>query len=492
MAVGRRLVRGGPVAPASKPKVMMRARSTHIRERLRVPLVSVHLAALLGVACAPSMPPPRSGLPLGYELLEEAGLTPLGFEAAPTDLDPAEVVPRDLLQGPHHVVRSVRLDHRFLYTYRVDSAYGEIEVTGRGLLRKRVMELEALAEFDARGVGAVRRYSYEVANAASDPIEGTMQILRHPVRTVFSIPMGAVASYKAMMEMAELGRTHVEDDYVEEFIGLSGQKRAWAGRIGVDPYSTNPHVQARLTRNGWLSLAGDLTVTLATIPVPAGAATIAMGVVGATSGMGQQLADVAPEDIRVNTRSFLQGEIGLDEQDAERFLEHPWYSPSRQETIIRSLARMKQAAHRDRFVEMAVRADEPHEAYAFTRLALMFAECNDRRSPIDEFFVSHGLVAAHTMGGDVVLPLYMDHGYWTAEIAHAEAEVDRFLEWDRDVDSKLLIVSGQVSSMARNELERRGWEVIDHLEGLWLTEADEARYQPGAADQSRILPQLGR
>jgi hypothetical protein len=438
------------------------------------------------------MPPAEIGQATGYDRLEASAGFAEGFETAPTDIDPAEVVPLDLLQGPHHVVRSVRLDHRFLYTYVLDSEHGELEVTGRGLLRKRVLELAALAEFEEKNLGATRLYAYEVANAVSEPIEGTLQILRHPIRTVTNVPKAAATSIKAFREMSQRGRTHLEDDYFKEFLGISGAKREWAGRIGVDPYSTNPAVQAKLRRNGWLSWAGDLTVSLATIPVPARGASIAMSVVGATTGMNEQLADSAPEDVRVTSRSWLHEELGVDGGLAERFLEHPWYSPRRQETIIRSLARMEGAENRREFIEMASHADEPHEAFAFTRLALMFAECHERRAPIARFLAAYDLIVAETVEGEIVLPLYVDHGYWTAEVARAEAEIVGQVERNRGPTRRLLIASGHVTPRATDELEQRGWKVIEGLEELWLSELDLAMYQPVPENEDRILPELGR
>ena len=457
----------------------------------RAIVCAIASAVCLGVGCAPTQPPARTGLPTGYDRLEEGDLSPDDYETAPSVLDPARIVPPDLLEGPHHRVSAVRLDHRFLYTYVIESDQGAYEVVGRGLLRERVIEEEVLAALPSTWLGGTKLYAFEVLNAASDPIEDTLQILRHPIRTVANVPKGIQASFQALREMAAMRRTYQEDDYYEEFIGLGEQKREWAERLGVDPYSTNPHVQARLNRNGWLSLAGDLTVSLATLPVPAGAATIAMSVVGATSGMNEQLRDVAPEDVRVSTRAWIRSELDADDELAERFLAHPWYSPSRQDTIVRALSRMHDAAHRDRFIALAAQADEPHEAYAFTRLALMLAECNEQRSPIREIFISGDLVMARTADDEVVFPLYMDQGYWTAEVARAEAEIAAGLESEPDRSRRLLIVSGGMSPRAHQELATRGWEVIEGLEDLWLTPLDLARLQPANPNGERILPELG-
>jgi hypothetical protein len=464
-----------------------------------VPAMFLLLAAsLASMACAPKMPPPQLGLPTGYDRLEEprgAEPTPAGesvFETAPASFEPASVVPLDLLEGPNHRVHSVRLDHRFLYTYGIETPLGELEVVGRGLLRKRVLEVEALGAYQPTWVDGTKLFAFEVINEAAEPIEDTLQILRHPVRTVVNVPKGVVASFKALREMTYLGRTHREDDYYLEFLGLSGLKRGWAERMGLDPYSTNPYVKDRLNRYGLVSLAGSMTVRLATLPIPAGAASIVMSVVGGIAGTNEQLRDVAPEDIRVNSRYWLRNHLGEDGDLAKDFLEHPWYTPTDQNVIVSALAGLDGVERRDRFVELAVRADEAHEAYAFTRLALMLSAYDERRVPVTEIVTSHDLLLAHTADGGVVLPLYVDNGYWTAEVAAAEADIAASLDPERAAWGKVLLVSGQLSSRAHQEFETRGWEVVEGLEDLWLPEIDHARYQAKSPNPNRILPEFGR
>jgi hypothetical protein len=152
---------------------------------------------------------------------------------------------------------------------------------------------------------------------------------------------------------------------------------------------------------------------------------------------------------------------------------------------------MRGVLHRDRFIEMANRADEAHEAYAFTRLALMFAESHERRSAVKELFTLHDLLLARTVEGNIVLPLYMDHGYWTAEVSRAEAEISASAAALGDAGSRHLLVSGQLSTRAMRELESRGWGVVEGLEELWLSPLDLARFRPEPSSQHRILPEFG-
>ena len=468
-------------------KQQVRPAST--RSAMAIVLVAV---ALQSVACAPKMAPTFVGRPTGYDRLEEAGATAEGYESAADAVETADAVPPDLREGPHHRVRSVRLDHRFLYTYELDSDFGELEVVGRGLLRKRVSELDALAQSPPSWLDGMKIFALEVANAAAEPVEGVLQILRHPVRTLVNVPRGVVVSFKAAREMTRTARTHFEDDYYLEFLGLSGRKREWAQQLAVDPYTTNPLVQKRLTRNGLLSLAGQATVQLATIPITAGAATITMAVLGMTSGMNQQVRDISPEDVRVDVRSRLRDELGIDGELAESFVEHPWYPPSRQQTIVDALDRMERTAGRERLIELAVHADEPHEAYAFSRLALMFAEFHQRTAPIEELVTRRDLLLGRTGTDAFVIPLYMDFLYWTAEVDEVEAALRADLGRGGREEDRVLLVSGQLSPRAAEELEARGWRVVVGLEDLWLTELDRRRHEPTAETDARILPRLGR
>jgi len=317
--------------------------------------------------------------------------------------------------------------------------------------------------------------------------------VRHPVRTVARIPGGVARSYKGVRQLTRGGRTEAEDAYAAEMIGLSAQKRLWAERLGVDPYSTNPHVQARLTRNAWASLLGQLSVRAATIPVPGAGATIALSAVGATSSMSEEPAVEAPEDVRVRTRAHLTGEVGVDPRLAEAFLTHPFYPPTRQKTILRSLARLHGVAGRARFVELAVRADSANEAWAFTRLALMLAESHSRQAPLAELFVANDLLAARTVSGHVVVPLYVDQLPWTQPVAEAAAALHRVLAAGdaSGAGEPVLLLSGEPTPRAERELAERGWRVAAHLEAGWLGPIDLAQHQPAEPDRERVLPELG-
>jgi hypothetical protein len=464
--------------------------SLHRRHRGIVELASLGLLALTTLACAPDMPPADTGPIVGFEQLEGPYVTADGFEFPPVHIAPASILPPELLEGPSHRVTAVRLEPGFVNTYLVGSHLGPIEVRGIGMLRKRIYEIEVLDDLDQRDLGSSEVYALSVANAAAAPVEGSAQFLLHPVKSTANLPRGMWAMARGMYEMNKFGRTYLEDDYIDEMVGFGKAKRAWAYRLGVDPYTDNPHMQRLLNRNGWISLAGGMTVRLPLFAVPAGGASYALTVASQFDGMKREVRDKAPEDIRIAMRPRLLA-MGVSETAVTKFLYHPWYSPSRQVVIVESLEALTDAANRSEFIELAVRADEPYETFSFARMALMLSAYHRFVSPLDEIFSSNGLPMAHTMEGNVILPLYIDAGFWTERMAWAADEVDRFLDWDREIGGKEILVSGTLSARARGELQRRGWSVSDGLEASWLAEFDGETYVPGGPDEDRILPEIG-
>lgn len=452
--------------------------------------VSMGLLGLSALACAPDMPSPDVGPMIGYELLEAPPLTVEGFEQPPIDMDPAAILPPELLEGPNHRVTAMRLEPGFVHTYLLGSQFGLMEVRGIGLLRKRINEVNVLVEMEELDISPQAVYALSVANAATGPVEGSAQFLFHPVKTTVNVPRGMWAMARGFYEMTSTGRTYLEDDYIDEMVGFGKAKREWAYRMGVDPYSTNPHLQRSLDRYGWISLAGGMTVRLPLMAVPSGGASYALTVASQFDDLKREVRDKAPEDIRIALRVRL-GAMGVDESLADEFLYHRWYSPSRQVVIVESLESLESASNREEFISLAVRADEPYETFSFLRIALMLSGYHRYTSPLDEIFSSSGLVMAHTVGGDVILPLYIDAGHWTERMAWAAEEVDRFLEWDRDIRAKEMLISGTLSTQARGELQRRGWSVTESLETTWLAEIDAEAFLPGKKDEGRILPEIG-
>jgi hypothetical protein len=435
------------------------------------------------------MPRVGTGTPTIYDPLEAMPLDAEGFELAEL-LSAARSVPASLARGPHHRVSNAVRTDGFTNTFRVGSDFGEFEVRGTGLLRKRIHEIEVLAALRDHDVTKEKIYLLSVVNTAEQPIEGAAQLLLRPVSTVRDIPTGMWAYAERIVEMTEGDRTYLEDDYGKELVGFAEVKREWAYRLGVDVYSENPALQEVLDRHAWISLSGGLSVRLPLIAVSGGAG-LALTIATTAEHMRRELRDRAPEDIRIANREALVA-MGVSEAMAERFTAHPWYSPTRQLEIVGALADLADASGREAFVAVAMLADEPHETFFFVRMALMLAGYNNRVSPIQQIQARNALILARAADGDVILPLYLDHSLWTKPMQRFIDAVETSLAGDATLRRKVMIVSGTLSKRTREALASRGWHMHEGLELTWLAHHDAKMFEPGEPDPDRIVPEVGR
>jgi hypothetical protein len=436
------------------------------------------------------MPVAGSGTQSSYEILDARVPDRDLFEVPARSLDPEEVLESGQREGPGFRVLDIRYGTGFIYIYSIETPRGILEARGRGMLRKRIHEIETVRALEEADVADTDVYVLAFANAAEAPAEGGMQLLLHPIRTTTNIPKGMWSVARNYYEMTGAGRTYLEDHYFHELIGFGRAKREWAYRLGVDPYTRNIQLQDELDRLGWLSLAGGLSVRLPLMAVPGGA-SIALTVTNTSDDMKRELRDETPETIRIRNRKALIDDFGVDEETAEEFVNHSWYSPSGQLEIVESLNAMTGVADRDAFIELSIYPDTTAEALSFTRLALILLGFHQNIETLESLFSADGFVAAETRDGDIVLPLNIDFGYWTEGAAQVVDTIDRELGPDTDGRRKFLLISGSLSPRAKNEVADRGWTVMEMLESTWLEVFDRESFAPGKPDAHRILPEIG-
>ncbi len=456
----------------------------------RIMLLALGASGLM--ACAPDLPPSGTGPTTPYEL---RGLVASGdgggYETVPP-LVPEKVLSPDLVASDHHEVRLVRCVEGHRNRYLVETRRGQHEIDSTGILRKRVYEAKVLDELEDQEIAAEKVYGLAVLNASTNPVEGASQLIFHPIRTIPGIPKGLWAYARLIYEMKERDRTHLEDDYAAELMGFGKAKREWAYRLGVDPYSENTALQDVLNRYGWVSLAGGMTVRAPLMAV-SGPASYALTVTSTTDDMKRELRDLAPEDVRISNRGVLR-DFGVDEQTIEAFLGHPWYSPSRQVALLGALQTLEGVSGRERFVSLSLAADDTMESFEFARRALLLAGYNEFVDPITRIGDRRGLAIAWTQGGDLVVPVYVDVAFWTEGIARFVDEIDAALADEAEAMAtrrRIAVVSGRFSERAREEMQARGWSLMEGLEFTWLAEFDGETYRPGKPDADRIIPEFG-
>ena len=218
------------------------------------------------------------------------------FETPPV-LEAAELVDASLLEGPHHKVDPEARNDGFMNHFQIRSDFGDFSAESEELLAVRVHEVAALAKMAE--ISRTEAFADALARSVSRQITADRNVATDPVGTVKGLPEGLNKRFRGMYykakktgkkikqeveeeleddspaeaaeteaaetEAAESGKSSTDKavDTVKKYGGWDSAKRQLARSLGVDPYSTNPALQAELERLAGAAFAGGLTFKFA-------------------------------------------------------------------------------------------------------------------------------------------------------------------------------------------------------------------------------------
>jgi hypothetical protein len=365
-----------------------------------------------------------------------------GFEAPAHEA--RDLLPAELLRGPHHRVEPEVGSDGFLPVFGVSSDFGRYEARGEAALRETIREIEALA--------ALRESAAEGGSAAP-PAPGQPGAPALPGRPLAGLPAGAWGAGQTGGAGLALGGP----GGAAGFRDLEAMRREVASRLGIDPYTENAELQQELQRHVWATWAGRLSSPF----VDADAAGAEPEpVLDAPERPDALVRDYSEEDLRRLYRIEL-AVMGVEEPLREAFLEHPHYTSRHGARILDSLAELEHTADRSAFIEAAVAADSEEEARGFERMAELLRRYGEQTGSLDRFLTIDGRVAAHASDGTLIVPVLAEHGAWTRGVASFAQSLARATGGDPELAGTRLLVSGSLSDRARSEMEDLGLRVTE-------------------------------
>ena len=387
----------------------------------------------------------------------------------PWDLKAADILPADLLEGEHYsVLDSVRNDG-YLNYYTINSDYGAFEAASTAMLRIRIREIGALAELEDLSKTEVFIKAAADAGVVA-PLRTIKQFATHPIKTVTGIPRGigrmftrysrqagdAVDSTKdAIADDDDSGHGEEEDDsnaavdLTESFFGVTSSERAWAAKLGTDPYSSNEALRAAIKSVAWTERLGRFGVGFAGIPEIPGTDIIA--------DVNEAVWSKDPYELQDLNRARLV-DTGADEALIEQYLENPWMSPSQQTLLTGAIAELKDVQGRGGILQQALISRTEAEAGFFIKSVALLAWYHLNQEPFESVLTNTVIPAGITADGKVVLTLAVDYVYWTDDVAEAIANLAR-LRPDRTERPHEIWMLGTTSPRCREELTALGFFV---------------------------------
>ena len=341
---------------------------------------------------------------------------------------------------------------------------------GQGIAAKlasldaRLKEIDAIAQL--QDTSRTDEFKKSLVAAAKSPLNSAKNIARDPAQAISNVPKGLMKFLGRAKETVEnVGKGGKDDagkgNRMKDAIGYSDKKRKIALEMGIDPYTTNTVLQKQLDDLAWASWAGGFSFSVATLPI-SGAAGAALTVTNLNSTVEDLLREKTPAELEQVNRSAFRS-MGANASDTERILHGGVFTPTQTTAFAVHLKALKGVANRGAFVKVAAQKSTSEADALFCVYTAALMDQIHRTTPIARIIMLRDFPICVAKDGRTIVALQWDYAAWTSGAASFTDDVQK-LDAQSGQNKKILVaLSGEVSPLLREELEKRGITVQDRL-----------------------------
>ena len=379
------------------------------------------------------------------------------FEAPPTYLA-SELIPYDLLGGPHHQVREIVHNDGLMHHFCIQSEFGTFHALGPRQAGLRVAEVYAIAELQAlSNAGAFGRGAGDATvSLVTSPFRGVVRIIRNPLHLLAIIPAPvavAVGAVRSTQQLIEMGFT---EEYAKTVVGYYSARRNLAERYGVRADSDNPVLNASLDAVAWEFYAGGLPMDVAERFVPVPGVPRVQAFEGA-QGSAAPIADAAADRLLARDAGTRMRRMDINGDTRRALNEHLAFDGGARGGFVAALWEMEDLENRQFAIEEALATPDRHAAIALRREFEMLAAYDERVAPLTKIVTVHPFASARRFDGKLVIAVYAHHAAWTASTAHRFRELRECLAGTEGIDDAEVWLSGPATPMIKTQLAALGW-----------------------------------
>jgi len=371
----------------------------------------------------------------------------------------SQALPPAVAAGPDFKVNDPVVADGYMYKFTVTSTYGPFEVTGTGALRKLEKEIWAIGQL--KNVTRSEAFLKSLKDQAGKPLVFAKDVITNPVDTLTGIPKGVGRLFGNIVTSVTTTRNPNQESRVSEVLLVGSFKRDYAARVNVDPYSSNQVLQEELEKIGKAAAFGSWTVSAAMMPIGGPAASVITGTSLAKS-FNNILATEPPARIRIINEEKLK-QMGINPDVAKAYLDQPIYTPTQNLLLVDSLARLGAATGRDAYLNASLVAAHEVEANFFVNMAQILRGYHETQGPITGITMVGALTVAQTKAGAAVIPFALDYGVWTANADKLSQNMKATYKAPGFNGNFEIWVTGTASPTAKQELQARGFKVVEQV-----------------------------
>jgi hypothetical protein len=396
------------------------------------------------------------------------------------------------LSGPGFQVESEIAWRGSFAVFDVRSDYGPLEVTSAELLAIRIEEFAAIAELNR--ISRMKAFRDSAGDALARTGRALKKVLGSPVETVKRLPDAIKEKAKDTYDSAREGAKNLADRAREEmrnddgdpvranpflppeppkveltdsereaerveqakavakdlsldYFGYGSAKRRLMHRLDVDPYTRNPLIHARLDELTWAAMAGSKGVGF-TVGLVTGGASV---VVSRAGRLNRLVWELPEEDLRKRNRDELK-RAGMKGPRARAFLRNRGFTASIQTQYVDALLKLAQVQGVYNLLDIAASARDEVDARYFLR-SVELAQAH--HPSYSRARALHRQMVFELGRKGIVVPV-------SADYLRSDPATRNFFELEefRNTENTLL-VAGRVQNKLRQELEAKGWRIVE-------------------------------
>jgi hypothetical protein len=398
----------------------------------------------------------------------------------------SEILPPEVLEGPHHKVGDSVAVVRYGYQFELETETDRQVVWSKSLLQRRIQEAEAIAKLSE--ISQTKAFITSLRVAAEDPLMAAWSVAKRPVATIKELPSGATRYFKGKfywvkksseevsektMEVAakakdigtgesefipateELSKEATEAAYnaSKRHLGFNKAKREWAKRMKVDPYSDNQELQLALERIAWATSLGSFA---ADTVIPSYSA------LDYAADLNNAVWETAPIELEQQNDERLKA-ANIEGEVILAFHDHDQFKISEKTAISMVVEKLDGVGGLSDFLKTILGAGDQTETSMMIKVAAILGRYHEAIIPLARIEIRRGMITAIDDTGKFILPVAVDHLYWT-QTAREVAGDPIF-----DHPEKEVWVSGRVSRVTFKRLRELNWVCREKCFGMFET-----------------------
>jgi len=230
--------------------------------------------------------------------------------------------------------------------------------------------------------------------------------------------------------------------------GIAKARRSLAQKLGVDPYTDNPLLSAKLDQVARWERAGALALAVGT-----SGASIWAGIATKTLTL---VWTMTPEEVRAaNEKRLASLAPGASAEEIRAFLHNPAFTPTTQTLFVDELESLLVLRGRESLVRLAGEMENHDQARFLIAATGLLAAYHQRVAPFSSVESRGRLAVGLTSAGLLILPVPVDCLAWT----------DRLVEFgsrsDLHASRHEILITGSATPRTRKELSARGWILLE-------------------------------